>query len=141
MLTSSPQVDWDVVAQKAGYSNAVTARTRFGQIKKKLGFNPDALAPPAGAGKAPRAKKAKTNGSGTNTNATKVTKRSPAKGGRKKSDAMEADGEEQEDTKEEDDSGIGSAEDLAVHDADTYHFEEGVEYYDTIEDPEAEQEA
>jgi hypothetical protein len=136
LLTSSLQVDWDVVAEKAGYSNAISARTRFGQIKRKLGYTADSPAPPAGPTKAPRAKKTKANGSGTNNKPRKVTKIPQAKGGRKKSKAAEADVEEQEDVMEEEDSGIASAEDQNGHETGTNQFEEAAEYYDNIEDPE-----
>ncbi|KFZ05799.1 hypothetical protein V501_08012 [Pseudogymnoascus sp. VKM F-4519 (FW-2642)] len=31
-------IDWDAVASEAGYNNAATARVRFGQVKKALGW-------------------------------------------------------------------------------------------------------
>lgn len=33
-----PQIDWEAVASEAGYNSAGTARTRFGQVKKALGW-------------------------------------------------------------------------------------------------------
>ncbi|ELR04741.1 hypothetical protein VC83_00682 [Pseudogymnoascus destructans] len=32
-------IDWDAVASEAGYNNAATARVRFGQVKKALGWS------------------------------------------------------------------------------------------------------
>lgn len=76
------QVDWTVVAEKSGFSNAKTAVTRFAQIKKKLGWEGDASS--AAAASKPAKKSDKTarsmkmnslSGSGTNVNPSKVTKR------------------------------------------------------------------
>lgn len=33
-----PQIDWDAVAAEAGYNKGDTARTRFGQVKRSLGW-------------------------------------------------------------------------------------------------------
>lgn len=38
VLLNTPQIDWDAVASEAGYNNAATARVRFGQVKKALGW-------------------------------------------------------------------------------------------------------
>jgi hypothetical protein len=95
------------VAQKSGYNNGGTAKTRFGQIKKKLGFTEDGGASAAGQPKTPtkpRAKKEKTVGSGTNGSASKVVKKRTPK--KEKAAKVE---DEKFDTKEEpqfDDSGI-----------------------------------
>lgn len=32
------QIDWDTVASEAGYNSAATAKVRFGQVKKALGW-------------------------------------------------------------------------------------------------------
>lgn len=32
------QIDWEAVASEAGYNNAATARVRFGQVKRALGW-------------------------------------------------------------------------------------------------------
>lgn len=36
--TNSQQIDWDTVAIEAGYNNAATAKVRFGQVKRALGW-------------------------------------------------------------------------------------------------------
>jgi hypothetical protein len=78
-----PQVDWDVVADRAGYNNSSTAKVRYGQIKKALGFQDDGtfsatVTPTKSRG--PRAKKEKTVGSGANGTPSKVVKkRTPKK--------------------------------------------------------------
>lgn len=33
-----PQIDWDTVASEAGYNSGATARVRFGQVKRALGW-------------------------------------------------------------------------------------------------------
>ncbi|RDL34002.1 uncharacterized protein BP5553_08370 [Venustampulla echinocandica] len=74
-MKNTPEVDWEVVADLAGYNNAGTARTRFGQIKKKL----SALSgTPSNTPKAPRSstkQKGGELGSGSNITPTKVTKK------------------------------------------------------------------
>lgn len=78
MLISISQVDWELVAQRAGYGSANSAKVRYGQIKKALGYNEDgtisATVTPTKA-RAPRVKKEKTIGSGTNDSPSKVTKK------------------------------------------------------------------
>ena len=78
------QVDWEQVAQKAGYSNGACASTRFRQVKKRLGLTDDSstsassATPKSTTPKKPRSKK--EVGSGTNKTPSKVTKkRSPKK--------------------------------------------------------------
>jgi hypothetical protein len=144
-------VDWDVVAEKAGFSNGKTANTRFSQIKKKLGWTDEntALVGP----KTPKASKDSGNkpkkGSGTNISPSKVTKspktpktpKTPKSGG-KKAKAVKADpvvetkpeieeeeyGEEMGDVKE--DMVYENHEDHAGYDENEDH-EEDVIYYDT----------
>jgi hypothetical protein len=62
----------------SGYKSAATASTRFGQIKKRLGYVEGRTATAAFTA-TPRKK---TVGSGTNANASKVTK-TPTKRGKK----------------------------------------------------------
>jgi hypothetical protein len=78
------QVDWDAVAERAGYGSANSAKVRYGQIKKALGYNEDGtfsatVTPTKPRG--PRVKKDKaTVGSGTNDTPSKVVKkRTPKK--------------------------------------------------------------
>ncbi|CZT48937.1 uncharacterized protein RSE6_09707 [Rhynchosporium secalis] len=78
-MKNKPDVDWDLVATRAGYSNARSAKVRFGQIKKAIGAtengSPASSTPTKGS-----AKKDSTIGSGTNTTPSKVTKpRTPRK--------------------------------------------------------------
>lgn len=76
----------------SNYSNGLCARTRFRQIKKRLGYTDDGPAPATPFPSTPRSKKGKVVGSGTNGSASKVTKkRSPAKarGAKAKSDPHE----------------------------------------------------
>ncbi|RDW95336.1 hypothetical protein BP5796_01099 [Coleophoma crateriformis] len=80
---TKPDVDWDLVAQKNGYNNGNTAKTRFGQIKRRLGYTDDYVAPKAGGsgGRKPKAKaeaEGSSSGSGMNKTPTKV-KKTPAK--------------------------------------------------------------
>ncbi|KAH7370835.1 hypothetical protein BKA65DRAFT_590094 [Rhexocercosporidium sp. MPI-PUGE-AT-0058] len=78
-MTNKPEVDWNLVATRAGYSNAVCAKTRFGQIKKQIGYKEDGSHATPSPIKG-RAKNDVTIGSGTNTTSTKVTKtRAPRK--------------------------------------------------------------
>ncbi|KAK2624212.1 hypothetical protein QTJ16_006162 [Diplocarpon rosae] len=79
-MKNKPDVDWTVVAEKASLSNAATASTRYGQIKKKLGFTKTYVSPADPGSKAARGKKMEANGSGTNLTPARVTKkRSPSK--------------------------------------------------------------
>ncbi|KAH7413394.1 hypothetical protein BKA64DRAFT_741083 [Cadophora sp. MPI-SDFR-AT-0126] len=79
-MTNKPEVNWDLVATRAGYSNANCAKVRFGQIKKAIGYKEDGSHVPATTPTKGRAKKDTTVGSGTNTSPTKVTKpRAPRK--------------------------------------------------------------
>ncbi|PVH80953.1 hypothetical protein DL98DRAFT_531708 [Cadophora sp. DSE1049] len=79
-MTNKPEVDWDLVASRAGYSNANCAKVRFGQIKKAIGYKEDGSSIPTTNPVKGRAKKDTTVGSGTNTTPTKVTKpRAPRK--------------------------------------------------------------
>ncbi|KAE9371977.1 hypothetical protein N431DRAFT_535637 [Stipitochalara longipes BDJ] len=77
-MKNKPEVDWDLVASRAGYGSANSAKVRFGQIKKAIGFNDDGTVSttttPTKA-RAPRIKKEKTVGSGTNGTPAKVTKK------------------------------------------------------------------
>ncbi|KAL3421283.1 hypothetical protein PVAG01_07728 [Phlyctema vagabunda] len=81
---TKPDVDWNVVAQKNGYSNANCAKVRFGQIKRRLGYNEDSTgsgnvpATPKKNGSGGRKAQPKKSGSGTNGTAAKV-KKSPTK--------------------------------------------------------------
>jgi hypothetical protein len=99
------QVDWDVVAQKSGFSNGKTAATRFSQIKKKWGAmssDVDTTASTAPVAKTPKTPKTKTPkyktkvGSGTNSTPSKVSKGSPTpkKRGRKSKVVKEEEPEE-----------------------------------------------
>lgn len=94
MLTDLIQVDWALVATRAGYNSANTAKTRYGewphlplyitltclypgQIKKAIGYTPEGLAAAAADPATPiksRVKKESTIGSGTNKNPSKVKK-------------------------------------------------------------------
>lgn len=102
LLTFS-KVDWAVVAQKAGYKDARTASTRYGQIMKKLtgvsagkamsGTSTTPSSPVAIKKTNGQAKK--TIGSGTNGNASKVVKsRAPAAKKRKFEDSERDDEDE-----------------------------------------------
>lgn len=86
-LLTSPleKVDWEVVAKKSGYSNGSCAKTRFGQIKKRLGITDDGSSTgPSASGTTPIKPRAKsTIGSGTNKSASKVGKKSPGGNGKK----------------------------------------------------------
>ncbi|RDW88087.1 hypothetical protein BP6252_00119 [Coleophoma cylindrospora] len=80
---TKPDVDWDVVAQKNGYNNANTAKVRFGQIKRRLGYTDDYVAPKAAGsgGRKPKVKaeaEGSASGSGMNKTPTKV-KKTPTK--------------------------------------------------------------
>ncbi|KAI9053822.1 hypothetical protein LZ554_002770 [Drepanopeziza brunnea f. sp. 'monogermtubi'] len=81
-MTNKPEVNWDLVAERAGYSNASCAKVRFGQIKKAIGYKNDGTHPITTPVKDRAAGKKVKNeiGSGTNVNPGKVTKkRSPKK--------------------------------------------------------------
>ena len=110
------QVDWDVIAQKSGYNNGNTAKTRFNQIKKKY-FSPANHGVPGShspnAPAKPRAKKEnaeKAVGSGTNTGASKVTK---ARTPKKKSKATK----DEENTEPMEDAVADQAEPIIEQDA------------------------
>ncbi|KAF4625336.1 hypothetical protein G7Y89_g12832 [Cudoniella acicularis] len=83
-MKNKPDVNWDEVAVKAGYSNATTAKVRFGQIKRKLGFGDQdtaAASRASGNGSATpkKGKKSSEVGSGTNVSPSKVEKKTPVK--------------------------------------------------------------
>ncbi|KAH6669881.1 hypothetical protein B0J14DRAFT_565654 [Halenospora varia] len=78
------EVDWEAVAGEVGYSNGTTAKVRFGQIKRKLGYKGDEANGKQGT---KLKKKADSEvGSSTNKTPSKVTK-APAKRAPKKSKA------------------------------------------------------
>lgn len=69
-------MDWTKVAQLAGYTNANTAKVRFGQIKKAIGYNAaNGSHPIPSPAKARTPKKDNNVGSGTNTSPSKVEKK------------------------------------------------------------------
>lgn len=78
------QINWDQVAERTGYKNGSVASVRFGQIKKKLGWNSNN----GGSGPAARVVKtrspAKPRGGGAAGRGGRkpVAKKSPATGGR-----------------------------------------------------------
>lgn len=134
------QVDWNLVAARAGYSNGNCAVTRFQQIKKAIGYTEGGALPTPSPVKGRVGKKEKVAGSGTNNNASKVTKSSPTKGGgRKKSSVMKAD-PDAEDFKEglEDSATAGlENENEEIEGEYAYHtnaFENAVVYYDSREE-------
>ncbi|KAG9241105.1 hypothetical protein BJ878DRAFT_522468 [Calycina marina] len=68
MPSPIPNVDWNLVAQRAGYSNAGCTKTRYGQIRKALGAA-------SGSGYSPPIKRTKMEvDSGTNKYALRVKK-------------------------------------------------------------------
>ncbi|EGX93186.1 hypothetical protein CCM_04558 [Cordyceps militaris CM01] len=75
-MKNKGDIDWDAVAETTGFKNASVAKVRFGQIKRKYGF--DGESPTKKAGKA-----AQQPGDLPAT-PTKVTKprKAPASGGR-----------------------------------------------------------
>ncbi|KAL2066664.1 hypothetical protein VTL71DRAFT_2736 [Oculimacula yallundae] len=97
-LTNKPEVDWDLVASRAGYASASCAKVRFGQIKKAIGYTENGVL--GAATTTPikgRAKKETNVGSGTNKTPTKVTKvRAPRKS---KSAKVKAEVDTEEDDK------------------------------------------
>lgn len=73
--TKIQKVDWNQVAEKAGYANGNSASVRYGQIKKRLG-----LTEGSSSTSSRKASVKKEVGSGTNKNPSKVTKkRTPKK--------------------------------------------------------------
>ncbi|KAM3078073.1 hypothetical protein ACMFMG_002625 [Clarireedia jacksonii] len=38
-MKNSPDVDWNLVSEKCGYMNAMSARARFSKLKKTFGFS------------------------------------------------------------------------------------------------------
>jgi hypothetical protein len=126
------------VAQKAGFSNAKTANTRYSQIKKKLGWNENSTLPTglSSAQRTPGKKRAttKTNGSGTNTSPSKVRKpRTPKtpKSSEKKEEAVKPEPVPEEhyespDEEEHDEEMSGIKQEMVYE-----HHEEEVTYYDT----------
>ncbi|KAM5351963.1 hypothetical protein ACJ41O_004686 [Fusarium nematophilum] len=46
-------VDWEAVAQEAGFKNADVAKVRFGQVKRKLGISTDPNGPTTPTKKTP----------------------------------------------------------------------------------------
>jgi hypothetical protein len=133
-LTSLPQVDWEVVAQKSGFSNGKTASTRFGQIKKKwsaMSSDIDTTSSTTPSPKTPKSTTSKENktmaGSGTNTTPSKVTKKSPAVRGR---------GRKPKAVKEEEAEENGAEGDADMSDdaPAAENTEEEVEYFEAEED-------
>jgi len=89
-MRNKPDVNWEVVARICNYSNANTAKVRFGQIKKKLGCADDNGSSPAKATKTPKSAngtptkprvKKNSNEGGTAISPSKVSK---SGGGRQK---------------------------------------------------------
>lgn len=73
-LTHAKQVDWEKVAAATGLKNGNTAYTRFGQIKKRLGWNQEGGSGNAGTGTTTAPTTPKKTGSGTNKTPSRVTK-------------------------------------------------------------------
>ncbi|KAG4428129.1 hypothetical protein IFR05_016386 [Cadophora sp. M221] len=125
-MTNKPDVDWDLVASRAGYSNAVCAKTRFGQIKKQIGYKDDGSHATSSPIKG-RGKKDATVGSGTNTTPTKVTKtrapRKPKAAAKVKPESKpepEVEEEDEEMFKDEVDEAV---EEAVEDEADAYTFD------------------
>ncbi len=117
-----------MVAERAGYNNANTAKVRFGQIKRALGFSEDGTMSATPTPPKSRGKKATTVGSGTNETPTKVTKkRAPAKK-KAKNFEVEAEVDAQVDAEmtEEQDDAETNMEYYASHESGYEH----VKYYD-----------
>lgn len=121
-LTQS-QVDWAVVATKAGYKDAKTANTRYGQIMKKL-TGVSAGKAMSGISSAPTSPVKKTTGapkkvvgSGTNKNASKVTKSRPPQ----KKIKVDVGAERPSDEEEEED---GYADDTIKIEARNVYYED-----------------
>ena len=70
------QVNWDEVAAKAGYNSALTARTRYGQIKRKLQRQEsgEPLTPSPTKPKSQKVTPKQNIGSGTNNSSSKIRK-------------------------------------------------------------------
>ncbi|KAB5582780.1 hypothetical protein GE09DRAFT_282530 [Coniochaeta sp. 2T2.1] len=88
-------VDWAAVAQESGFKNAETAKVRFGQVKKKLGFNNSTPAaarvkPGAKPGAKRGAKRGANDDSDTAAPAEKKPRKTPAKPRGKKAQAAAA---------------------------------------------------
>ncbi|KAH8593734.1 hypothetical protein B0O99DRAFT_209682 [Bisporella sp. PMI_857] len=105
-MKNAPEVDWDAVAQRCGYSNATCAKTRFSQIKKAIGWTVEGGSGPV---KSPAKAKPpkKTLGSGTIKTPSKVTKPSKFLNPRKNGIKLETNGgiEGGEDEDEDDNGG------------------------------------
>jgi len=96
--STQPQVNWELVASRAGYSNGACAKTRYGQIKKAIGHTTDgAIAAPT-----PVKSRSKKPGSGTNVNASKVKKSTASKGKKAKPVAAAAEHEGDDDEGDDD---------------------------------------
>ncbi|KAH9217311.1 hypothetical protein DL95DRAFT_522229 [Leptodontidium sp. 2 PMI_412] len=123
-MTNKPEVDWDLVASRAGYSNAACAKTRFGQIKKQIGYKEDGSHATPSPIKG-RGKKDATVGSGTNTTPTKVSKtRAPRKPKVAKA-KPEPKPEPEAEAEEEDEELVKDEVEEAVEDeADAYTFDD-----------------
>lgn len=85
-MLSCPQVNWELVAQRAGYSNANCAKTRFGQIKRQIGWKDNGS---VAASTLIKGRAKKEVGSGTNISPSKVVKKQGG-GGRKTKAQREA---------------------------------------------------
>lgn len=134
------QIDWEQVAQKAGYSNAACASTRFRQVKKRLGLTDDGSAaassttPKSNTPKKPRGKK--DVGTGTNKTPSKIIKKRSPKKTNKTADAdffgNLSDGDEV--PKAEDEDNIDEEniyEDDGHYDNETKgHYDDGAIFYD-----------
>ncbi|TAQ86147.1 hypothetical protein B7494_g5523 [Chlorociboria aeruginascens] len=73
-MNTKPDVDWKVIAEKAGLKNANTASTRFNQIKKKFNFVHDnASASNASASNGSASNGSASNGPGSGSRPTKST--------------------------------------------------------------------
>ncbi|KAB5585792.1 hypothetical protein GE09DRAFT_38614 [Coniochaeta sp. 2T2.1] len=80
-------VDWAAVAQESGFKNAETAKVRFGQVKKKLGFNNST---PAAARVKPGAKRGANDDGDAAAPAEKKPRKTPARPRGKKAQAAAA---------------------------------------------------
>ncbi|KAM0486086.1 hypothetical protein ACHAPX_000788 [Trichoderma viride] len=64
-------IDWDAVAQEQGFKNAEVAKVRFGQVKRKLGIDPNVTpkkgsnSSPGGASTPSKVRKTPTGRTGT----------------------------------------------------------------------------
>ncbi|KAK0122381.1 hypothetical protein ONS95_010621 [Cadophora gregata] len=123
-MTNKPEVDWNMVATRAGYSNANCAKVRFGQIKKAIGYKEDGSHPPTTTPTKGRGKKDTNVGSGTNTTPTKVTKpRAPRKPKVTKA-KVKAEPGTQAEVEEEDEKFVDAeAGEVAEEEADAYTFD------------------